>query len=137
MTKQVGMRPRVIETDETRWMFGWDQDLLSFFLTKYDKTSEGDDPVMQLGLRPREIPDEQGLFILAKMAGLVIPEQILVTLFQDKDHQRHAFFVLHYPGEFSSGFKTDSLVHAEILRDGLAPAQPDRKLEIRRIIEYS
>lgn len=137
MSDQVGMRARVVETDDVRWLFGWNQDLLSFFLTKIDKTTEGEDPVMQLGLRPREIPDEQGLFILAKMAGLEIPEKMLVALFQDKDHQRHEVFVLCYPGELGSGFKTDSLTHAEILKDALQPAQPDRELSIRRLIEYA
>jgi hypothetical protein len=136
MTKRVGMRGRVVETDTVRWTFGWNQDLLSFFLMKFDKSASVEDPVIHLGVRPREIPDGDGLFILARMAGLEIPESLLVQLYQDKDHQRHAYFVLHYPGEFGYGFKTDSLRHAEILKEALAPARPGEELTIRQIIEY-
>lgn len=137
MSKSVGMRSHVIENETIRWTFGWNQDRLSFFLEKYDKSVSSDTPVFSLGQRPREVPDEQGLFILAKMAGLVIPEPYMVKLYQDKDYEKHAYFVLHYPGEFTHGFRTDSLAHAELLKEALAPARPDKDLDIRRIIEYT
>lgn len=137
MSNQVGMRSHVIENDKVRWTFGWNQDLLSFFLMKFDKSISVNDPVIQLGIHPREIPDGEGLFILARMAGLEIPEPMLVQLYQDKDYEKHAYFVVHYPGESGSGFRTDSLGQAEILKDALAPARPDQELQIRRIIEYS
>ena len=134
MSSHVGMKSHVIETDKVRWTFGWNQNRLSFFLNKYDKTIGSE--VIHLGLRPREIPDEEGLFTLARMAGLVISGEMLAQLYQDRDYEMRAYFVLHYPGEFVHGFRTDSLAHAEILKEGLAPARPDQELEIRRIIEY-
>jgi hypothetical protein len=136
MSKQIGMRGYVIETDTVRWKFGWNQDLLSFFVMKFDKTVSVEDPVIHIGVRPRDIPDGQGLLILARMAGLEIPEETLIRLFQDKDYERRAYFVLHYPGEYSTGFKTDSVRHAELLKEALDPAQPDRELSIRQIIKY-
>lgn len=136
MSSHIGMKSHVVENDKVRWMFGWNQNRLSFFLLKYDKTIEADRPVIHLGLRPREIPDEEGLFTLARMAGLEISGEMLAQLYQDRDYERRAYFVLYYRGEFVNGFRTDSLAHAEILKDGLAPARPDQELEIRRIIEY-
>jgi hypothetical protein len=136
MNSHVGMKTHVVENDQVRWMFGWNQNRLSFFLLKYDKTLEDDKPVIHLGLRPREIPDEDGLYTLAGMAGLDISGEMLAQLYQDRDYERRAYFVLHYPGEFVRGFRTDSLAHAEILKEGLAPARPDKDLEIRRIIEF-
>jgi hypothetical protein len=136
MSSHIGMKSHVVENDKVRWMFGWNQNRLSFFLLKYDKTVESDNPVIHLGLRPREIPDGEGLFTLARMAGLEISGEMLAQLYQDRDYERRAYFVLHYPGEFVHGFRTDSLAHAEILKEGLAPARPDQELLIRRIIEY-
>ena len=136
MSSHVGMKTHVVENDKVRWTFGWNQNRLSFFLNKYDKTIDSDSPVIQLGLRPREIPDGEGLFTLARMAGLEIPEKMLVQVWEDREYERHAYFVLHYPGEFVHGFRTDSLAHAEILKEGLAAARPDQELIIRRIIEY-
>lgn len=136
MSSHAGMKSHVIENDKVRWMIGWNQNRLSFFLLKYDKTVDVDHPVIHLGLRPREVPDEEGLFALAKMAGLEIPQDVQVQLYQDRDYERHAYYVLHYPGEFVNGFRTDSLAHAEILKEGMAPARPNQELTIRRIVEY-
>src|SRR4051794_3122308 len=114
MSKQIGMKGYVVESDDVRWTFGWNQDLLSFFLMKFDKKISLEEPVVHLGSRPREVPDDQGLFILARMAGLDIPEAMLIKLFNDRNFERRATFILHYPGEIGRGFKTDSLAHAEL-----------------------
>lgn len=136
INSHAGMKSHVVENDKVRWMFGWNQNRLSFFLLKYDKTISDDSLVIHLGLRPREIPTEEGLFVLARMAGLEIPKPMQVQLYQDRDYERHAYYVLHYPGEFVDGFRTDSLVHAELLKKEMAPARPNQELKIRRIIAY-
>jgi hypothetical protein len=127
----------VIEDGRVRWIFGWDQKYRSFFLTKLDKTLTNDEnPVIQLGTRPREIPDAEGLFTLALMAGLDIPDGVRIQLYR-ANMQEISYFVLHYPDEFVLGFRTDNLAHAELLKEALSPARPDQELQIRRITEYS
>lgn len=131
------MSTHVIENDKIRWIFGWNQKNRSFFLTKYDKSEDKENPVFRVGIRPYEIPDADGLFALAWMAGLAIPDEFRVLLYQKKDYEETAYFVLHYPDEFVAGFETDSLAHAELLKEAFAPARPDQELQIRRIMKYS
>lgn len=131
------MSNHIIEDGKVRWIFGWDQKYRSFFLTKHDKTlGDEQNPVIRLGIRPREIPDADGLFTLALMAGLDIPHDYRIQLYRDKDQEK-SYFVLHYRDEFVGGFETDSLAHAELLKIALAQARPGQELQIRRITEYS
>lgn len=131
------MSDHIIENDRIRWVFGWNQNLRSFFLIKHDK-SLGDEqnPVIRLGTLPRDISEADGLFTLALLAGLNIPNDLRFQLYRDKDHEKERF-VLHYPKEFVSGFETDSLAHAELLKAALANARPHEELMIRQITEYS
>jgi hypothetical protein len=123
----------VVEDDRVRWVFGWNQNLRSFFLVKHDKTlGDEQNPVIQLGTLPRDISEADGLVTLASMAGLGIPNEVLLQLYRDKDYEKERF-VVHYPSEFVSGFETDSLAHAELIRKALAPARPKQELKIRRI----
>lgn len=127
------MSSHVIEGDTIRWVVGWDKKYGSFFLTKVDKSlSDDENPVIALGIRYREIPEADQLFILADMAGLTLPPELQLQLYQDKEQEKE-YFVLYYPGEFVQGFETDSLGHAETLKDSLARARPDQELEIRQL----
>lgn len=132
------MSSHVIEDNTLRWIFGWNQRYRSFYLTKHDKTlSEEENPIIQIGVRPLEIPDEDGLFTLAHMVGLNIPYEFRVQLYKDKEHEKSTYFVLHYPNEFVAGFETYILAHAELLKEALSRARPDEELQIRQIIQPS
>jgi hypothetical protein len=132
------MSSHVIEDNELRWIFGWNQRYRSFYLTKHDKTlTEEDNPIFQIGIRPREIPDEEGLFTLATMVGFDIPYEYKVELYKDKEQEKRTYFVLHYPNAFVAGFETDILAHAELLKDALERARPDEELQIRQITGLS
>jgi hypothetical protein len=127
----------VLEDDNIRWIFGWNQNLCSFFLVKHDKTlGDEQNPVIRLGNMPRDISDADGLYTLALLAGLTIPTDLRLQLFRDKDYEKERF-VLHYSEDFVGGFETDSLAHAELLKEALAPAHPGKELQIRRITRYS
>jgi hypothetical protein len=131
------MSQHIIENDKLRWIFGWDVDNRSFYLTKQDKSRSNGDDVFRVGIRPREIAEADGLFDLASMVGLDIPIDTRLQLHRDKEYERSVSYVLHYPREFVHGFKTDSLTHAELLKDALAGARPDEELLIRRIVNYT
>lgn len=127
------MSDHVIENDRLRWVFGWNQNLRSFFLIKHDKAlGDEQNPVIHLGTLPRDISEADGLLTLALMAGLSIPNDLRFQLYRDKDHEKECF-VLYYPDEFVGGFETDSLAHAELLKEALSPARPHEELQIRRI----
>jgi hypothetical protein len=127
-----------MENDKLRWIFGWNPKDRSFFLTKHDKTLPDDEnPVFQIGIRHHEIPTADDLFILAMMTGLDIPIDFRAQLYWDKEHEQSTYFVLHYPSELISGFQTDSLTHAELLKDALVRARPDEELQIRRVTKYT
>jgi hypothetical protein len=128
------MSDHVIEDEKVRWIFGWDQNLRSFFLVKHDKTlGDEQNPVIHLGKLPRDISEADGLFSLALLAGLTIPNELLVQLYRDKDYEQERF-VLHYPDDFVGGFETDSLAHAELLKEALSSARVrQQELRIRRL----
>lgn len=128
------MSTHVIETDHIRWLFGWNERYVSYFLTKLDKTlGDEQNPVLQLGNRPREIPTPEGLFALALMAGLDIPSDLRYQVYHEKDLGSRVYFVLFYPNEFVHGFRADSMGHAEDVKKALTPARPGVELQIRRV----
>lgn len=130
------MSNHVREDDVIRWVVGWNQKFLSFFLTKHDKSLEdSENPVVQLGSHLREIPDADGLFVLANMVGFDIPQDLRAQLYLDRDQESRERFVLYYPGEFVHGFRTEALGHAETLKDGMSRARPNEELQIRRVLE--
>lgn len=131
------MSDHVIEDEKVRWIFGWDQNLRSFFLVKHDKTlGDEQNPVIRLGTVPRDISEADGLYTLAMLAGLSIPNDLRLQLFRDKDYETERF-VLHYPEDFVGGFETDSLAHAELLKEALGSPRAGQELQIRRITKYS
>lgn len=132
------MSHHVIEDLKLRWVFGWDQKYRSFYIMKHVKElPENQNPVVNLGSRPREVPDADDLFRLASMIGLDIPYEFRLTLYRDKDHEQKDYFVLHFVSKFAAGFRTDSLAHAELLKEEIEKASPNEELQIRQITEYS
>lgn len=132
------MSSHVIEDHKVRWIFGWNQDYRSFFLTKHDKTlSDDENPIFRVGVHPYEIPTADDLFALAAMVRLNLPQTVRLELYREKEYDRSTHYVLHYDEEFVTGIKVDSLTHAELLKDALAPARPDQELQIRRVMLYT
>jgi hypothetical protein len=127
----------VIEDDEIRWILGWNQYNRSFFLSKHDKSLPSDkNPVFYVGTRPYEIATPNGLFTLALLTGLDIPHDMRGQLQRDEEDEQREYFVLHWPGEFVHGFRTDSMAQAEILRDELESIRSDDELQIRRVTMF-
>lgn len=87
------MSQHVIETDELRWVFGWDQTLMTFFLQKHEKELNDSDPdrnpVIWLGAdRHTKMYEVEELVTNARQLGLKLPYKALVALFEDKDEGR-------------------------------------------------
>lgn len=77
----------IVEDAKTKWVYGWDQGLLTFFLQKHDKTLTDEDfnPVEWHGTNPEEIYEVDDLVIVARKAGIDIPHATRVALYGDKD----------------------------------------------------
>lgn len=78
-----------VEKDEKKFVFGWDQPLMSFFLQVHDLTFEEDsdnNPVVMLGgdlhTKMYEVDD---LVRHAQMHGLHIDHQMQIKLYGEKD----------------------------------------------------
>jgi hypothetical protein len=75
-----------IVNDKGKWVFGWDQPLLTFYLQLHDGDVEPDEnPVIWLGTQPRAIYEVEELVADAGRNGLDIPHSMRVTLYGDKD----------------------------------------------------
>jgi hypothetical protein len=76
-----------ITNDKGRWVFGWDQPLMSFFLHLHDgDVPEDENPVIWLGATADTTMYEvEDLVRAARKNGLAIPYSMQVTLYGDKD----------------------------------------------------
>src|SRR4051812_49046708 len=131
------MSSHVIEDDTIRWIFGWNQYIRSFFLAKHDKSLPSEkNPLFHVGTRPYEIATPNGLFTIALLTGLNIPHSVRGQLQRDEADEEREYFVLHWPGEFVNGFRTDSMSQAETLNQELTGIRPDQELQIRRVTMF-
>lgn len=128
------MSTHVVEDDVVRWVFGWDQSKRSYFLQKTVK-AQGLTPVFEWGMNPFEMPDPEGLILLAGMLGLSISADQRVVLFREKEFEKATFYVVHYKGDFVGGYPAHSLTHAESLQILLRQMDPDRDVLIRRVVK--
>lgn len=76
-----------IENEKGEWFFGWDQPLMSFYLQLYEPNVEEDDnPTIWLGATVQTRMYEVDTLVRnAATRGLVIPHDMQVTLYGDKD----------------------------------------------------
>jgi hypothetical protein len=81
------MSRHIVEQDEKRYVFGWDQPLMSFFLQVHDLIREEDDQVViWLGATADTIMYEvEDLVRAAAKHGLLIEHPMRVTLYGEKD----------------------------------------------------
>lgn len=85
------MSQYILEDDKVRWVFGWDQPLMSFFLQKHDKAIEDpdDNPVVWIGATElTRMCEVDALVRAAKRHDLIIPYAMQVALFRDQDEGR-------------------------------------------------
>jgi hypothetical protein len=83
------MSKYVEEDADVKWVYGWDQPLLSFFLQKHDKhnrDSENPNPVIWLGATPGKMLYEvEDLVRKARKYGLDISIERQKELYRDRD----------------------------------------------------
>lgn len=66
-----------------KWVFGWDQPLMSFFLQVHDNNlSEEENPVIWLD---RDMYEVEDLVREAKKTGLAVTHTMQVLLYSEKD----------------------------------------------------
>lgn len=77
--------------EDVKWVFGWDQPLMSFYLQKHDAFIENldDNPVLWLGATADTTMYEvEDLVREAAKAGLTIDHETQVELYGEKDDGR-------------------------------------------------
>lgn len=84
------MSQHMIERGEKKYVFGWDQPLMSFFLQVHDTTRAEDEQIIcWLGADPEtKMYEVEELVKEAMKAGLDIPYRIQVELYGEKDDGR-------------------------------------------------
>lgn len=78
------------EDKKTKWVFGWDQPLQSFYLQKHDMTKDEDDEEdprigVWLGTAGSVMYEVEDLARAARKHGLEISQEMRVTLYGEKD----------------------------------------------------
>jgi hypothetical protein len=70
----------------TRWVFGWDQPLMTFFLQVHDDNlEEEENPVVWLGFANSRMYEVDDLVQAAKLTGLEIDREMWSQLYREKD----------------------------------------------------
>lgn len=80
------MSRHIIETKEKKFVFGWDQPLMSFFLQvhHFDRPEE-DNPVVWI---TKDMYEVENLQRKARSYGLNLTHDMVIELFRDKDDGR-------------------------------------------------
>lgn len=81
------MSQHVFVQKEKKYVFGWDQPLMTFYLQVHDLTRpEDDNPVVWLGAGPTtEMYEVEDLVKAAHQHGLNIDHEMRVRLYAEKD----------------------------------------------------
>lgn len=86
------MSHHIVEDDTHKWVYGWDQHLMSFYLQVHDKSltkadeDENPNPVIWLGASAdTQMYEVEDLVRAARRTGLNIDYQKQVTLYGEKD----------------------------------------------------
>lgn len=77
----------IVEQDEKKYVFGWDQPLMSFYLQVHDLIRDEDDQiVVWLGsTADNKMYEVEDLVLAAHRHGLFIDAQMRTTLYGEKD----------------------------------------------------
>jgi copper oxidase (laccase) domain-containing protein len=81
------MSQHIVVQEERKFVFGWDQPLMSFYLQVHDTTRPEDEQIaVWLGADAEtKMYEVEDLFIAAKKEGLFIDHETRVKLYGEKD----------------------------------------------------
>lgn len=81
------MSQHVVVQEEKKFVFGWDQPLMSFYLQVHDTTRAEDEQIVAwFGAdQDTEMYEVEDLFTVAKKEGLFLDHQMRVKLYGEKD----------------------------------------------------
>lgn len=80
------MSQHIVTRANQKWMFGWDQPLMSFFLQVHDENlPEEENPTVMLGTFGSLMYEVDDLVRVAKKHGLDIDADMRLQLYRDKD----------------------------------------------------
>lgn len=81
------MSQHIVEQEKTKFMFGWDQPLLSFYLQVHDLTQPEDDQlIIMMGAdRETRMYEVEDLVVQSRKVGLTIDYPTQVKLYGEKD----------------------------------------------------
>lgn len=82
---------KVDSENSIKWLYGWDQPLMSFFLQKHDLTEEDEEmnPIIWLGAsKSTTMYEVSDLVRAARKHGLDISPEMQSVLYGDKDEGR-------------------------------------------------
>lgn len=81
------MSQHVVVQEERKFVFGWDQPLMSFYLQVHDTTRAEDEQIVAwFGAdQDTEMYEVEDLFTVAKKEGLFLDHQMRVKLYGEKD----------------------------------------------------
>ena len=85
------MSRHIVEDKEAnrKFVYGWDQGLLTFFLQVHDLNRDEDEQIVEwYGTRLREIYEVEGLARVARRHGLILGHEERVKLYGEKDDGR-------------------------------------------------
>lgn len=80
------MSQHIVETEDGKVVFGWDQPLMTFYFQKHNFSLPEDEQIVTwLGTKPQEIYEVEDLVRLAKRNGFYISHDTRVKLYGEKD----------------------------------------------------
>jgi hypothetical protein len=83
------MSQHIVVQEGKKFVFGWDQPLMSFFLQVHNTRRDEDDQiVVWLGTTLAQMPEVQNLVLAAHAEGLLIDHETRVKLYGEKDDGR-------------------------------------------------
>lgn len=81
------MSKHIVDTVDFKFVFGWDQPLMTFYFQKHDKNlvESDENPIVWKGIKYQEIYEVDDLVNIAKRNGYYIPHDMQVKLYGEKD----------------------------------------------------
>ena len=87
LLKKGAMSQHIVEQENKKFVFGWDQPLMSFFLQVFDRTllEEERMTVWAGATKDSQMYEVDDLVVMARRYGLDIPYETQVKLYREKD----------------------------------------------------
>jgi hypothetical protein len=83
------MSQHIVVQEEKKFVFGWDQPLMSFYLQVHEPHRPEDEQIVEwYGAGETKLYEVEDLFLVAKKEGLFIDHETRVKLYGEKDDGR-------------------------------------------------